>query len=113
MVDDEEESVLDEQPSSPIVSPKRSGQKQAKKTSITPVLSKSNRRLKSLPLFILSINDLKPCLSLCFYSFIWIVFNFVEKKAAVKEEETNEAVSERLVLRSVCMSRVLVLCLLV
>lgn len=110
-MDEEEESVSDEQPSSPIVSPKRSGQKQAKKTSITPVLSKSNRRLKSLLLFILSMNDLKRCLSLCFYSFIWIVFNFAEKKAAVKEEETNEAVSERLVLQSVSMSRFLVLCL--
>ena len=97
MVDEEEESVLDEQPSSPIVSPKRTGQKQAKKTSITPVLSKSNRRLKCLPLLILSMNDLKPCLNPWFYSFIWIVFNFAEMKAAVKEEEINEAVSERTV----------------
>lgn len=63
MVDEEEESVLEEQPSSPIVSPKRTGQKQAKKTSITPVLSKSNRRLKSLPLLILSMSVLKPCLN--------------------------------------------------
>lgn len=37
---EEEESGPEDQPSSPIVSPKRTGQ--AKKTSITPVLSKNN-----------------------------------------------------------------------
>lgn len=83
-MDEEEESVSDEQPSSPIVSPKRSGQKQAKKTSITPVLSKSNRRLKSLLLFILSMNDLKPCLGLCFYSFNLDCPQFCRKESRSK-----------------------------
>lgn len=83
-MDEEEESVSDEQPSSPIVSPKRSGQEQAKKTSITPVLSKSNRRLKFLLLFILSMNDLKPCLSLCFYSFNLNCLQFCRKESRSK-----------------------------
>ena len=40
--EEEENDIEEQQPSSPIVSPKGTGQKPAKKTSITPVLSKIN-----------------------------------------------------------------------
>lgn len=48
VAEEEEESDSEERPSSPVNSPKKTGQKPTTKTSITPVLSKSKLIVKAV-----------------------------------------------------------------